>query len=58
MENLGEIGDSYYPVVQKISKEQELYTSNSVPKVEEIPKEVEFEYVNVSSKVEYKEAVP
>lgn len=58
MESLGEIGDEYYPVIQKILKELELYNSYSIPKVKEEPKEVEFEYVNISSKIEYKEAVP
>lgn len=58
IETLGEIGDSYYPVVQKISKEQELYNSNLAPKVEEQIKEAEYEYVNITSKTEYKEAVP
>ena len=58
MESLGEIGDEYYPVIQKILKELELYNSYSIPKVKEEPKEVVFEYVNISSKIEYKEAVP
>ena len=58
MESLGEIGDEYYPVIQKILKELELYNSYSIPKVKEEPKELEFEYVNISSKIEYKEAVP
>jgi septal ring-binding cell division protein DamX len=59
MENLGEIGDGYYPVVQKVSKELELYNSNLAPKelVEEI-KEAEYEYINISTKIDYKEATP
>ena len=44
--------------IQKILKELELYNSYSIPKVKEEPKELEFEYVNISSKIEYKEAVP
>ena len=59
MENLGEIGDGYYPVVQKISKELELYNSNLALKevVQEI-KEAEYEYINISTKTDYKEATP
>ena len=58
IESLGEVGDSYYPVVQKISKEQELYNANIIPEVKKEIKETEFEYVNVSSKVEYKNPIP
>lgn len=58
IETLGDIGDTYYPVVQKISNEQELNNTNIVPEVKEQVKEPEFEYVNVTSKTEYKEAVP
>lgn len=57
IETLGEVTDSYYPVVQKISKEQELYNSNVVPEQKVEVKEPEFEYVNVTSKTEYKEPV-
>ena len=59
MESLGDIGDGYYPVVQKISKELELYNSNLASKevVEEI-KEAEYEYINISTKTDYKEATP
>ncbi len=58
IETLGEIGDGYYPVVQKVSKELELYNSNLPVKVELEQKPVEYEYVNVSTNTEYKEAVP
>jgi outer membrane protein TolC len=58
IESLGEVGDSYYPVVQKISKEQELYNANIIPEVKKEIKETEFEYINVSSKVEYKNPIP
>ena len=51
---MGEVVNSYYPVVQKISKEKELYNSYPKPKEEDI-KEVEFEYIDVSSKTEYKD---
>lgn len=54
IKDLGEVVNSYYPVVQKISKEKELYNSYSKPKEEDI-KEVEFEYIDVSSKTEYKD---
>ena len=54
IKDLGEVANSYYPVVQKISKEKELYNSYSKPKEEDI-KEVEFEYIDVSSKTEYKD---
>ena len=57
IESLGELKGKYYPVVQKISNEQELYKSNINDKVEEV-KEAEFEYINVSSKTEYKEHTP
>jgi septal ring-binding cell division protein DamX len=57
IESLGEIGDSYYPVVQKISKEQELYNTNIIPEIKKETKETEFEYINVSSKVEYKDPI-
>ena len=57
IETLGEVTDSYYPVVQKISKEQELYNSNVVSEQKVETKEPEFEYINVSSKTEYKEPV-
>ena len=58
IETLGDIGDTYYPVVQKISNEQELNNTNIVPEVKEQVKEPEFEYVNVTSKTEFKEAIP
>lgn len=54
IKDLGEVANSYYPVVQKISKEKELYNSYPKPKEEDI-KEVEFEYIDVSSKTEYKD---
>ena len=54
IKDLGEVVNSYYPVVQKVSKEKELYNSYSKPKEEDI-KEVEFEYIDVSSKTEYKD---
>ena len=55
---LGDNGVLYYPTVQKISKEQELYNSNVLPPLKEPEKKPEFEYIDVSSKTEYKEAVP
>ena len=58
MELLGDIEDKYYPVVQKISDEQTLYNSNISTDVKEPVKEPEFEYVNISTKTEYKEAIP
>ena len=61
MEFLGDIEAKYYPVVQKISKEQELYKSNIINEqkvVKEPLKEMEFEYINVTSKTEYKDAIP
>ncbi|MCT7485311.1 TolC family protein [Aliarcobacter cryaerophilus] len=54
IKDLGEVANSYYPVVQKVSKEKELYNSYVKPK-EDDKKEVEFEYIDVSSKTEYKE---
>lgn len=54
IKDLGEVVNSYYPVVQKISKEKELYNSYPKPKEGDI-KEVEFEYIDVSSKTEYKD---
>lgn len=58
IQSLGDNGVLYYPTVQKVSKEQELYNSNILPPLKEPAKEPEFEYIDVSSKTEYKEAVP
>lgn len=58
MRSLGDNGVLYYPTVQKVSKEQELYNSNILAPVKEAEKTPEFEYIDVSSKTEYKEAVP
>ena len=55
---LGDNGVLYYPTVQKISKEQELYNTNILPAVKEPVKTPEFEYIEESSKTEYKDAVP
>jgi outer membrane protein, adhesin transport system len=56
IQSLGEKGLLYYPTVQKVSKEQELYNSNILPTLKEPEKEPEFEYINVSSKTEYKDS--
>jgi outer membrane protein, adhesin transport system len=59
IQSLGDKGVLFYPTVQKVSKELELYNSNILPtKQIEPEKKVEFEYIDVSSKTEYKEAVP
>ena len=58
IQSLGDSGVLYYPTVQKVSKEQELYNSNILPAKNEPEKKPEFEYIEESSKTEYKEAVP
>ena len=55
---LGDSGVLYYPTVQKVSKEQGLYNSNILPDKKEPEKKPEFEYIEESSKTEYKKAVP
>lgn len=57
IEELNKIGASYYPVIQKVSKEQELYNLNIVQNTNEPKKELEFEYINETSKIEYKESI-
>jgi outer membrane protein, adhesin transport system len=54
---LGDIKELYYPVVQKISKEQELYNENIKLNLEPEVKQPEYEYVNISSKTVYKDPV-
>ena len=58
IQSLGDNGVLYYPTVQKVSKEQELYNSNILPAKNEPEKKPEFEYIEESTKTEYKEAVP
>lgn len=53
MQSLDEVAKFYYPVIQKISQEKELYKSY-VPIKEQV-KDPEYEYIDVSSTVEYKE---
>lgn len=55
IEELNKIGAPYYPVIQKVSKEQELYNLNITQNTNEPKKEPEFEYINETSKMEYKE---
>ena len=57
IEELNKIGAPYYPVIQKVSKEQELYNLNIIQNTNEPKKEPEFEYINETSKIEYKEPI-
>jgi outer membrane protein, adhesin transport system len=57
LDNLGEIKTKYYPIIQKISKEQATYTLNLDLNLDEKEQEPNYEYINVSSKTVYKEPV-
>uniref|UniRef100_UPI004047D6CB TolC family protein n=1 Tax=Aliarcobacter sp. TaxID=2321116 RepID=UPI004047D6CB len=54
---LGDVKDRYYPVIQKITNEQNLYNQNINLNLLPISKEPEYEYVNISSKTVYKDPV-
>lgn len=56
-EKFGELKNQYYPVINKVSTEQELYKMNlnlNTPKEKE---NLEYEYIDVSQDIEYKEPV-
>ena len=55
--SLGDITKEYYPVIQKISKEQANYNSNIDLNIEKEKEKPEYEYINVSSKTVYKDPV-
>ena len=53
--SLEKIVNSYYPIVIKVSKEQMIYKLNLEAEDTKPKKEPEYEYINESSKIEYKE---
>ncbi|APW66192.1 hypothetical protein LPB137_10200 [Poseidonibacter parvus] len=55
--DLGDIKNNFYPVIQKISKEQALYNANIDLNTEVKEKEPEYEYIKVSSNTVYKDPV-
>ena len=57
IDSLGDIKELYYPFVQKVSKEQDLYNNNINLNLEPETKKIEYEYINVSSKTVYKDPV-
>ena len=57
LNNLGKLRETYYPVINTIENELFLYNSNQNLNTQVNPEELEYEYINETTKTEYKNPV-